>query len=102
MNLQSIHIEAIYVVFLAGTIVPLLVGLATKYEASGGLKAIIAIVFTAAVSVINAITSTDGTFVVRDTVLLFFAQFITHVAIFFGVWRPAEVPQKLAPESGLG
>lgn len=100
--LASIHIEAIYVAFIAGTIIPILTGMIVKYEASSGLKAVVALFLNAVVAVLNAIVNGGGDFVVRDTLMLFAGQFAWHVATHFGFWRPTGVSATLAPDVGIG
>lgn len=88
MDFNSIHLEAWVVALLAGTVTPVITGLITKLQAHPGTKALIALLLTAVIAVINAIVNANGDFVLRDVVVLFVTTFVWHVATYFGVWKP--------------
>lgn len=84
----KIELSAWIVALLAGTITPVLTGIVTKLEAHPGTKALIAVMITAVISVINAITLANGQFIFQDIVILFVTTFVWHVATYFGIWKP--------------
>lgn len=88
MDLSTIHLEAWVVALIAGTVIPIVTGLITKLSATPGTKALVAFFLTAVVAVFDAIVLAGGTFVVRDTVVLFVTTFAWHVAAYYGLLKP--------------
>jgi len=83
-----IELAAWIVALLGGTLSPVLTGIVTKLQAHPGTKAFIAVLITAAIAVIDAITLAHGEFILQDIVILFVTTFTWHVATYFGVWKP--------------
>lgn len=84
MDLASIHLEAWIVALLAGTVIPILTGVATKLDAAPGKKALVSLGISALVTVLNSIVYTNGAFVLRDMVVLFVTTFTWHAAWYQG------------------
>lgn len=85
---STVTLEPWVVAIIGGTLIPLLVGVATKLGASPGLKAVIGLVLVAVVTALNVIVTNNGTFVIRDVVVLFATTFVVHVASYYGLWKP--------------
>lgn len=96
-------LSAVLVTVVVGTILPLLVGLVTKLEASSRLKGALLVVLNVVQGVVIAATAADGsaTFTV-DTLVLFGVGVLVSLLSYYGVYKPNEVPAKLAPNFGLG
>jgi hypothetical protein len=71
----SVSLDPVVVAILSGTVTP-------------GVKAIVAIVLVAVATVVNAVVATP-TFTVQSIVVLFAITFASHIASYFGVWKPA-------------
>lgn len=106
MDTGSIQLEAWVVALIAGTVIPIIVGLITKLGAHPGTKALVAITLTAIVAILNAVVVAEGTFVVRDIIVLFVTTFAWHVATYYGIWKPigsgAAPGAKATAEIGVG
>jgi hypothetical protein len=85
---STIHLSAWLVALLGGTAVPVLTGLITKLQASAGMKAVVALLLSAVVTVIAVIVQADGTFVAEDVLKLFATTFVAHATTYYGFWRP--------------
>lgn len=102
----AITLQPYVVAIIIGTITPLLTGLITKLGASDGVKAIVSFVLIAIATVLNQIVHDNGTFVWRDTIILFATTLVMHIATFYGIWSPmghGPAPTaKLLPDVGVG
>lgn len=88
---------------LAGAIIPLLVGLATKLSASDGVKAILAIALSALSGAAIAVNNAGGSFHWKEVATAAAITFISGVASYKGVWKPVtDINSKALPEKGLG
>lgn len=85
---EPIQLAAWAVALLGGSAVPVLTGLATKLQASSGLKAFVGLVLSAVVTVLAMIAQHDGTFVAANALLLFATTFAAHVTTYYGAWKP--------------
>lgn len=91
------------VAIITGAVIPLLVALVTKWNASPLLKGFVNLVLTGIASLIIQATVPEGQAVItQDLLVTWFITFATSVATYFGVYRSAEVNQKLAPTVGIG
>lgn len=106
MDPSTITLAAWLVSFLGGTAVPVLTGLATKLQASPGLKAIVGLALAAAVTVIATIVDGQGVFEPRTTLVLFVTTFVTHVTTYYGLLKPigggAAPGAKATADVGIG
>lgn len=103
MDMMSIQLDAWVVALLAGTISPILTAILTKLSATPGLKALIALLVTAVLAVVNAIVFANGEFLVRDMVILFVVTYSTHAVTYFNFWKPVGVPLAVpTAEVGVG
>jgi hypothetical protein len=102
-SLAVISLGASVVTIAASAITPLLVGLATKLQASGGIKVLVASLINVAVAFIaQYVVATDGTFEVEPAAVYLFIAVVTQVSTYYGVWKPTGATAKLAPSSGIG
>lgn len=90
-------------VLLTGTIVPLLVGLITKLDASAGIKAILNLGLTALGAALA--TSNQIGFAWKPFVVNFGVAWAISVGTYYGFYKPtgtAETVANIAPEVGIG
>lgn len=88
---------------IASALIPLVVGLLTKVTASAKLKAIVSIVLNAIQALIVSSVTSDGSAVISTQTLILWAIGVaTSIGSYLGVWKPADINQKLAPSFGLG
>lgn len=73
---------------VTGTVTPILTGLVTKLGASSPVKALTGFVLMALGTVINLIVTNNGTFVIRDAIVLFATTFVVHAAMYLNLWKP--------------
>lgn len=83
-----VSIDAIGLATLAGIVTPILVGLITKLGASSTTKAIVTIVLTVALAVVNEIVNSGGSFAVYSMAVYAAWQFVVHMATYLGIWKP--------------
>jgi len=97
------NISAVAVTLIIGTILPVLVGLVTKLDASSKLKGGLLLVLNATQGLIVASQVSDGgaSFTV-DAVVLFIAGVSVSLMSYYGFYKPNDVPAKLAPGFGVG
>jgi uncharacterized membrane protein YccC len=96
-------ISAVAVTLIIGTILPVLVGLITKLDASSKLKGGILLVLNATQGLIVASRVSDGgaSFTV-DALVLFIAGVAVSLLSYYGFYKPNDVSAKLAPDFGIG
>lgn len=103
---STVSLEPWVVAVIGGTLIPLVVGLVTKLGASSAVKAVTGLFLTALVTILNVIVTSNGTFVVRDVVVLFATTFVMHVASYYGAWKPlggdAAPSAHIMPNKGIG
>lgn len=98
---STVTLEPWVVAILVGTVTPLITGLLTKLSAASGVKVLVNVVLVALGTVLNLIITNNGTFVVRDVIVLFACTFVANVASYAGVWAPVGLKNPL-PEKGIG
>lgn len=104
---QQDKLDPWLVTIIGGTLIPLLTGLITKVTADGGTKVLVNALLAAALAVANTLVNTDGVYVLRDLLTLFFTTLIVSIAMYFGVWKPTVGPNlsKVSPKiaaAGIG
>jgi hypothetical protein len=98
-----VTISALIVTVLIGCVIPIVVGLITKLDASSKLKGAFLLVLNLVQGALIAGTTTTGDAVfTKDSLILFAVGVATSLATYYGVYKPADVPTKLAPEFGIG
>jgi hypothetical protein len=88
-----VHLDVGTLSFIAGSVIPLLVGLLTKYNAHPGLKGTLNALLSAIGGGIAVAIGAHGT-VSLGTWLFTMAQtFALSIATYYGVWKPTGVAQ---------
>lgn len=96
-------LSAVAVTLVLGTIIPVLVGLITKMDASSKLKGALMLVLNAVQGLVIASQTTSGEAVFSvDALILFGAGVAMSLAAYYGLYKPNDVPEKLAPNFGIG
>lgn len=99
----QIRLPAALTTVIVGALLPLLVALVTHIRAHSALKATLLALFSAAAGLIVQATVDDGTAVLSaQGFALAAVTFASGVVAYFGAWRAANAPAKLAPSVGLG
>lgn len=82
-------LDASFVTLILGTLVPLVVGVLTKLNASSAIKSISMIVLNAIVALITLSQVGDGSAVfTKEGFIAFATGLIASVAAYLGVWKP--------------
>lgn len=98
-----ITLNSTFVVIIVGTLIPILVGVMTKLDASPRIKSIINIVLNGVQALIVSSVTADGAAAIsKQTAVLWALGVITSIATYLGVWKPNNIPQKLLPNVGIG
>lgn len=84
----SIDLAPWTVSLIAGTVIPLVVGLITKLRASAGLKAVVALLLDVVVTVANLLVTRNGHIEVAEFVTFLAVTFLIHVGSYLGLWKP--------------
>lgn len=88
----NLVIDPFAVSILVGTVLPILVGLVTKLNASSALKSILLLTFAAVEGLIVNATVTDGSAVFSwHTVAVAGIGWVTAVASYYGLLKPTGV-----------
>lgn len=96
-------LSTVAVTLIIGTIIPVLVGLITKMNASSKLKGALMLVLNAAQGlVIASKTANGGAFFSTDALVLFLSGVAISLMAYYGFYKPNDVPSKLAPSFGIG
>lgn len=102
-TVTTVTLDPLFVALLAGTLIPVATGIATKLSASSGVKAIVALVLSAAVGLGSEIVAGGGTFEVKVAVAGFVGALVTNVAAYAGVYKPVlGAPPLARSTSGFG
>ena len=99
-----VEVDLQLIAVLAGTVIPLLVGLVTKLRASSTVKAW-ANALLSALSATSAVIIETGALYWRDVILTFGTTWVTSIATYYGLWKPTEtskVVQERTSEFGVG
>lgn len=92
---------------IGGTFVPILVGVLTKVNLHGGVKAVVNLVLSCIVGLIATAQTTDGV-LSQEAIFAAGLALVTSMAMHFGVWKPMEVTgssgvvQRATARFGLG
>ena len=100
-----IEVDLAVLTLLAGTIVPVLVGLVTKMNASSTFKAVANAALSAVAGVLAAALATGGTIDVDTALMGALTTWIASIATYYGLWKPTEISTKVAERTqsfGLG
>ncbi|NUT90846.1 MAG: hypothetical protein HOY78_02335 [Saccharothrix sp.] len=90
--------------FLIGTILPLLTGLVTRWNASPGVRAVVLLALSAVTSLLTeylAALNSGTLFDVGAALLGVLATFLVGVGSHFGFWRPTGAAQALQATGGF-
>lgn len=91
--------------FVAGTVVPLLVGLLAKRNASASVKAILNLGLSAIAGALATVIQANGHLDVGAFVTGMGVTWLTSIVSYYGLWKPtgtADRVQELAPNVGIG
>lgn len=76
---------------LWGALLPLLVGLATKYTTDSGLKAVLLLALNMVASILDQFFASPDGFDWGGVFINAFAAFVIGVATHYGLWKPTRV-----------
>lgn len=79
------------IAFLIGTILPLITGLVTRWNASAGVRAVVLLVLAGLTSFLTELLSSlnaNVPFDLGDTLLATLTTFLIGVGTHFGLWKP--------------
>ena len=97
-------VNASLLALVAGTVLPIIVGLVTKQLASGSLKAIILALMAAATGLVNGAINLDGMFT-QEALIAALVTWVTASATYFGFLSPTNITgavQTKTANFGLG
>lgn len=88
---------------LVGLVLPLVVGLVTKYSASRKLKVVAGILVAGiAATLLEAATEGGGALLTEEHLWSFVRVYGAQIAAYLGVYGPLDANESLAPRFGLG
>lgn len=90
---------------IAGTLIPLAVGVITKAKASSGTKALTNALLSAVAGAIAPVAAAQGRLDVKVFVASILTTFVASAATYYGVWKPtgvAGVVQQATADVGVG
>lgn len=92
-----------FVTFLVSLLLPVVVALVTKWNASDRLRAVVLLVLTAVNTLIGEAIVDDGSAIFsKDTFLKWALQTAVAVVTYLGFWKPiTNVNNNVAPNTGL-
>ena len=91
-----ITLDAMVVSLLVGTLLPILVGLVTKLNVSGGVKAVLLLTLSVVQGAVVNATQVDGSAVFsKETLLLAGVGWVTAIASYYGLLKPTNISPKV-------
>ena len=85
---------AYWLTLLVTVLLPIAVGLVTKFSTNSGVKAVLLLAFAAATSIGYNLLAVQGQTDVGPMVTDGIVTFVIAVAAYFGVWKPTTVTAK--------
>ena len=101
----TIHVNSELLALLSGSIIPLLVGLVSKLNASSALKAVLNALLTAIAGAVVTATQAGGAIVWQLYLINIGLAWLSSCATYFGLWKPTGVSaaiQRRTAHVGLG
>jgi hypothetical protein len=98
-----IYSDMTIIALATGVIIPLLVGLLTKLNASSAVKAVLNFGLSALAGGLATVSETD--FQWKPFLVNFALTWVVSIATYYGLWSPSGVSAKvndIAPEVGIG
>lgn len=103
LDASTVTIDKPWVAIITGLLLPLVVGLVTKLNASNTVKVAVGIVVAGLAAVITEAIQDDGSAVLGwDTLETFVMVYGTQLLTYLGIWRPLSLNARTAPGTGLG
>ena len=94
-------LSAVWLTVISGLLIPFLVGLTTKFNASKGLKGLLTVMLGAIAGALQSVVANQG--VITDQTLLNAGMTLgVTILFFFNVYSPLNIDAQLAPSKGLG
>lgn len=87
---MEVHLDVHVLTIIAGTIIPILVGIVTKASASAKVKAAVNVVLSIAAGFATAALAVHG-----DVTADVFIAWLASVATYYGFWKPIGVAPKV-------
>lgn len=96
-TLASVHLSAVVVTLLVGTVIPLVSGLISK--ANSKWTGLATIILNAITALVVTATLSDGTAVFsQQSLLTAFSGIASSIAIYYSVWKPNNLHNNVTPE----
>jgi hypothetical protein len=100
-----LHLNPQLLTYATGLIIPLVVGLVTKWHASSGLKAWANVILSVIAGALNVALTSNGDVLLSAWVTGIVQTLVVSVASYYGFWKPtgiAQTVQLVAPSVGIG
>lgn len=100
-----IHIDAMILALVTGTVIPIVTGIITKLSASSGLKALVSAVLAGAVAVAGYVGEWNGVGTWKQALVVGLVAFMQHAASYYGLLKPTGIApaiQETTRGFGLG
>lgn len=82
-----VEVDVAYLSILAGTVLPILVGLVTRKVTHSGVKATVLALLSAATGLVSTAIEGGG-LVTKESLIAAAVAWVTAVASYFGFWKP--------------
>lgn len=96
-----LSVDAPWLTLISGLVIPLIVGLVTKKEATTGVKSLATVILAAVASLLQVLVAGGG-ILTQSIVLQFVITLGLALGAFYGIYSPADTDGKLAPDRGFG
>ena len=103
LAVTQVAVNATYVTLITATIIPLLVALITKINASPKVKALVMVVLNAIAALITSSIVSDGSAVIdlsQPAIIAFLLGIVTSGATYLTVWKPLKTTDYLEVVTG--
>ena len=93
---------ALFLPLLSGLLTSPLTAFVTKFKADSATKALTGFVVVALSAALQMVIGAEGTFTLRNLFGVFMVSYISHLATYFGMLKPSDLPALMAPSKGIG
>jgi len=100
-----VKLDVGFLAIVAGTFIPIVVALVTKWKTSSGVKAVVNGLLAAVAGAVAVATQANGVVNVRNTVGAIALAWLTSVATYYGLWKPTGIANAVGEKTqnvGIG
>lgn len=95
-----IHVDAMILALVSGSVIPLVTGIVTKMSAPSGLKALVSTILSGVTALVAYLTDWNGVGTWKEALVVGLTALIAHAGSYHGVLKPTGVAPALGQSTG--